>query len=296
MAQLNEQFLRMQKLAGIITEEQYSEKIEEVSISGIVSKFKDKVMNLPAFQKFIDNVVSKMTDEDIAKFKSKFNIAEAEGVPSLDDIMKKAVSLNPDSDNTEPIKEEIDQESAVGKIINLVRILTGVNIMSSGAILGVPLAILLAGALTPLAATAGILISFIASCIIYGIASKLLGRGDNDSFLENVKQLNENANELISFTESNLEGLKKYLQQHLIFPGLEDEEIEERQMEIDSITGMQEDSMEDGAVTPDGDGVEMGVSIKFAEDADEDFVGEDGDEPEYFKLGGREMAAVWYNI
>ena len=59
---------------------------------------------------------------------------------------------------------------------------------------------------------------------------------------------------------------------------------------------MQEDSMEDGAVTPDGDGVEMGVSIKFAEDADEDFVGEDGDEPEYFKLGGREMAAVWYNI
>jgi hypothetical protein len=63
-----------------------------------------------------------MTDEDIAKFKSKFNIAEAEGVPSLEDIMKKAVALNPDSDNTEPITEEIDRESAVGKIINLVRL------------------------------------------------------------------------------------------------------------------------------------------------------------------------------
>jgi len=110
------------------------------------------------------------------------------------------------------------------------------------------------------------------------------------------EQLNENASELINFTNANLKGVKEYFQKHLIFPGLEDEEIEERQMEIDSITGMQEDSMEDGAVTPDGDNVEMGVSIKFAEDVDENFVGEDGDEPEYFKLGGREMAAVWYNI
>ena len=169
---------------------------EEISISGIVNKFRDKVLNLPAFQKFIDTVVSKMTDEDIAKFKSKFNIAEAEGVPSLDDLMKKAVSLNPDSDNTEPIKEEIDQESAIGKIINLVRILTGVNIMTSGAMLGVPLAILLGGVLTPLAATAGILISFIASCIVYAIASNLLGRGDNDSFLENAKPLKTEENEM----------------------------------------------------------------------------------------------------
>lgn len=169
---------------------------EEISISGIVSKFRDKVLNLPAFQKFIDTVVSKMTDEDVAKFKSKFNIAEAESVPSLDDIMKKAVSLNPDSDNTEPIKEEIDQESAIGKIINLVRILTGVNILTSGAMLGVPLAILLGGVLTPLAATAGFLISFIASCIVYGIASNLLGRGDNDSFLENAKSLKIEENEM----------------------------------------------------------------------------------------------------
>ena len=169
---------------------------EEISISGIVNKFRDKVLNLPAFQKFIDTVVSKMTDEDIAKFKSKFNIAEAEGVPSLDDLMKKAVSLNPDSDNTEPIKEEIDQESAIGKIINLVRILTGVNIMTSGAMLGIPLAILLGGVLTPLAATAGILISFIASCIVYAIASNLLGRGDNDSFLENAESLKTEENEM----------------------------------------------------------------------------------------------------
>lgn len=169
---------------------------EEISISGIVSKFRDKVLNLPAFQKFIDTVVSKMTDEDVAKFKSKFNIAEAESVPSLDDIMKKAVSLNPDSDNTEPIKEEIDQESTIGKIINLVRILTGVNLLTSGAIVGLPLALLLAGPLTPLAGAVGVLISFIASCIVYAITVKLLGRGDNDSFLENAKSLKIEENEM----------------------------------------------------------------------------------------------------
>ena len=208
MAKLNEQFLKMQKLAGIITEEQYSEKINEVSISGIVSKFKDKVMNFPPFQKFIDTVVSKMTDEDIAKFKSKFNIAEAEGVPSLEDIMKKAVALNPDSDNTEPITEEIDRESVVGKIINLVRVLSNVNLVTAGALLGVPLSILLAGALAPLAATAGVLISFIASCIVSAIANKLLERGDDESIFENQNNIPEDIEEYLQmmisdFSEGN---------------------------------------------------------------------------------------------
>ena len=96
-------------------------------------------------------------------------------------------------------------------------------------------------------------------------------------------QLNKNINELISFSNANLEELKKYIQQACSCS----------EMEIDSITGVIEDSMGDAVIL---DGVLMGVAIKFAKDVDEDFVGENGDEPEYFKLGGREMAAVWYNI
>jgi hypothetical protein len=150
---------------------------EEVSISGIISKFKDKITSLPAFQKFIDTVVSKMTDEDIAKFKSKFNIAEAEGIPDLEDIMKKAVALNPDGDDSNQVNEELDRDSIAGKVVNLVRNLTGLNIISLG---GAPLGALIAVILNIpwFGIGIGLLVSFIASLIVHNIARKLLGMGD----------------------------------------------------------------------------------------------------------------------
>jgi hypothetical protein len=109
------------------------------------------------------------------------------------------------------------------------------------------------------------------------------------------QSLNENLDQLISFSNTHLDELKKYFQTHIIFPGLDEEEIENRQSEIDSITKMEDDGTGE-AVTPEDNGIYLGVSIKFAEDVDEDFVGDDEEEPEYFELGGRKMAAVWYNI
>ena len=159
---------------------------EEVSISGIISKFRDKVINLPAFQKFIDTVVSKMTDADIAKFKSKFNIAEAEGAPDLEDIMKKAVSLNPDGDDSNQVNEELDRDSIAGKVVNLVRNLTGLNIISLG---GAPLGILI-GVLLNIpwfGIGIGLLVSFIASLIVHNIARRLLGMGDNQPLVGDSK-------------------------------------------------------------------------------------------------------------
>lgn len=166
--QLNE-VKRMQQLAGIPLKSNLNE-----GLSGMLDKIKDKIVALPIFQKLIDAVVSKMSEEDKAKFKSKFNISEAEGAPSFDDIMAKVSAANPDKNNQEKLNEELDTESFEGKIVNLIRNLTGINILSLG---GAPLGFLitkLAGwsyAALPL----GILISLVASLIIHGISRKLLG-------------------------------------------------------------------------------------------------------------------------
>jgi hypothetical protein len=183
------EFQRMQKLAGLITESEYKSKIEEFSLSGMASKVKDKIVNLPAFKNLIDTIVSNMDEKDIATFKSRFNLSEAQGGMSFDNIMKKVNSANPEADNDdneEMINEELDPKSFGAKIASLVRNLTGINLL---ALAGAPLGLLittLAGwswAALPL----GIVISLVVSLIIHGISSRLLGKTGDDSMIgENV--------------------------------------------------------------------------------------------------------------
>jgi hypothetical protein len=213
---------------------------EEVSISGIISKFKDKITSLPAFQKFIDTVVSKMTDEDIAKFKSKFNIAEAEGIPDLEDIMKKAVALNPDGDDSNQVNEELDRDSIAGKVVNLVRNLTGLNIISLG---GAPLGALIAVILNIpwFGIGIGLLVSFIASLIVHNIARKLLGMGDGpivgDSKINEMQskldlsQVDMDSIELDGFGSDyrDIDGVYIVSAQFLDGTELNDDELEELQ-------------------------------------------------------------------
>jgi hypothetical protein len=74
MTILNEQSLKMQKLAGIITEEQYSEKLEEISLSGIFDKIKNKIADK------VKQVANKFSDEEISKMKDI--AAQAIGKPA----------------------------------------------------------------------------------------------------------------------------------------------------------------------------------------------------------------------
>jgi hypothetical protein len=186
---INESFLKMQKLAGVITESQYNQKkdlIKEVSISGALAKVKDKILNSSLFNKLIDTIVSKMSDKDIAAFKSKFNLNEAEGGPSLEDIMSKVDAANPDKDVKKPeeLKEELDRDTFTGKIVNLVRNLTGLNlIMLGGAPLGLLINFVLGIGSFGFGAFIGPLISLVVSLIIHGISRKLLGMSGNDAMV-----------------------------------------------------------------------------------------------------------------
>jgi len=178
--QLNE-IKRMQFLAGIISESQASQSVEE-GLSGMVTKIKDKLSSLPAFQKLIDTIVSNMNEKDINTFKSKFNITEAEGGPSFEKIMAKVNATNPDADDQEKINEELDRESFTGKVVNLIRNLTGINLLAlGGAPLGALITVLLgwSWAALPL----GMLISLVVSLIIHGISRKLLGMSSDNALV-----------------------------------------------------------------------------------------------------------------
>jgi hypothetical protein len=183
---MNKENLRMQMLAGIITESQYKEKIEEISLSGTLEKIKDKIINLPIFDKLINTIVSKMSEKDKENFKVKFNLNEAEGGPSLEDIMSKVNAANPDKNVTssEELKEELDKDTFEGKIVNLVRNLTGLNILAlGGAPLGALLAVLLG--FPGIGMLAGALISLVASLIIHGVSRKLLGMSGDSPLVGN---------------------------------------------------------------------------------------------------------------
>lgn len=155
-------------------------------LSGALSKVKDKIVNSSLFKKLIDTIVSKMSDKDIATFKAKFNIAEAEGGPSLEDIMAKVDTINPDktAKTPEDLKEVLDEDTLEGKIANLVRSVAGINLVALG---GVPLGLLINSLLGistwGFGAFIGPVISLVASLIIHGISSKLLGKTDDDSVI-----------------------------------------------------------------------------------------------------------------
>ena len=184
---LNESFLKMQKLAGVITEAQYNQKkrliesqLEEISLSGALNKVKDKIASLPAFDKLINSVVAKMSEKDKENFKAKFNLTEAKGAPSLEDIMAKVDAINPNKDAKTPEDLKEGAEETVDKIayevVRLVRNLTGINLLALGGIpFGFVINYLIDMSPWSFGAFVGPVISLIASFIINGIATKLIG-------------------------------------------------------------------------------------------------------------------------
>jgi hypothetical protein len=102
----------------------------------------------------------------------------------------------------------------------------------------------------------------------------------------------ETGQPVINFLNSNIDEVKKYMINHLVFDGLKPEEAEKRKNLVNSVQGFTEDGNFDA--TPDK---EIGVSFRFAEDVDKDpsFYEEEND-PEFFNLAGKKMVAIWYNI
>jgi len=217
---LNESFLKMQKLAGVITEAQYNQKkrliesqLEEISLSGALNKIKDKIASLPVFDKLINSVVAKMSEEDKENFKAKFNLNEAKGVPSLEDIMAKVDAINPNKDvkTPEDLKEGAEEtvDKIVYEVVRLVKNLAGINLLALG---GIPFGAFIAylmGSSWGIGTVVGGAISLIASLIIHGICRKLLGLSGDDELVGESDATKNKLNEItIEWTPEIGEKLK----------------------------------------------------------------------------------------
>jgi hypothetical protein len=192
---INESFLKMQKLAGVITEAQYNQKkrlienqLEEISLSGALNKVKDKIASLPAFDKLINSVVTKMSEKDKENFKAKFNLAEAKGAPSLEDIMTKvdAINLDKDAKTPEDLKEGAEEtvDKIAYEVVRLVKNLTGLNLLALGGLpFGFVINYLIDMSPWSFGAFVGPVISLVASLIIHGISRKILGISPDDELI-----------------------------------------------------------------------------------------------------------------
>jgi hypothetical protein len=180
---LSEEFRRMQKLAGLITESEYKQKsIEEIGAeasflpvdpipnmnkvySDLAQKLGDKLTSLPAFNKLTDIIVNNLTPEEKEDFITKFKDKDTKEIFNI---------LVPMEENS--LNEEIDRRTLTGRILNLIKKAAGLNLVAAG---GAPVALIAAYALgIPgfSAAYAGLhLASLIASFIISNVTRKLLG-------------------------------------------------------------------------------------------------------------------------
>ncbi len=95
---------------------------------------------------------------------------------------------------------------------------------------------------------------------------------------EEIKNLNNK--DIISFLNQHLDEVKDYLKSNYIDPD-----------EVEDINKIVKDT--EGDATLDN---EIGVSFKFASDADDTFIGQEGDKFETTNIGGEEIAVIFYNI
>jgi hypothetical protein len=174
---------RKQKITENLTKIKYS-KNKFINENTIINKLYDKISDLPVFDDLINKIVSNMSAKDIEIFKSKFNINESMSVPSFEDIYSIVNQKNPENDSNLTINEMIDKKSISGKVVNLIRNLTGLNLLALG---GLPLGLFINDVLNigtySLLGAVGPLISLIASVIIHAISRKLLNVDSDEGIL-----------------------------------------------------------------------------------------------------------------
>jgi len=180
---LSEEFRRMQKLAGLITENEYKQKsIEEIGAeasflpvdpipnmnkvySDLAQNLGDKLTSLPAFNKLTDIIVNNLTPEEKEDFIAKFKGKDTKEIFNI---------LAPMEGNS--LNEEIDRRTLTGRILNLIKKAAGLNLIAAG---GAPVALIAIYVLNIPGFSAGFvgmyLASLIASLIIRNVAGKLLG-------------------------------------------------------------------------------------------------------------------------
>ena len=163
---MNKEFLKMQKIAGLITESQYTKLVENEEVQAVAAaeKVEDKVVADPKLEQAID----KLTPEQIAQLKKELANLGVTANSSIKDVANKI----------EPKIEEILNEAegdAKQKVSNALSTIGG-GLMKSLLVPIIPVAIGSAG----VGVAAGFAITALTAGALIGLA-KLLGNKEGSS-------------------------------------------------------------------------------------------------------------------
>jgi hypothetical protein len=170
------------QLRGLIKRMIREENRKQLIKEGILDSAKNFIVNqlfrLPAFNKMINDIVSKMTPRDMAALKASFNLSEDMGGISLDDVIAKVNSANPSLSNSmmsEGLDEAKVKEIGMG-VAKAIRNVVNINALFVGA----PLMFILHSIVPEFVNSFGrgalpvsAIVSFIASAIIYAVYKKI---------------------------------------------------------------------------------------------------------------------------
>jgi hypothetical protein len=168
----------------MIREENQKQLIKEGLLDSAKNFIVKQLFKLPAFNKMINDIVSKMTPRDVAALKASFNLSEDMGGISLDDVIAKVNAANPNLSNSmmsEGLDEAKLKEIGMG-VAKAIKNVANVNSLLVGA----PLMFVLHSIVPEFMNTFGrgglpasAIVSWIASAIIYAVYKKIDKHDDN---------------------------------------------------------------------------------------------------------------------
>lgn len=162
----------------MIKEENQKQLIRESILDSAKNFIVKQLFKLPAFNKMINDIVSKMTPRDIAALKASFNLSEDMGSISLDDVIAKVNAANPNLSNSmmsEGLDEAKLKEIGMG-VAKAIKNVVNINALFVGAPLMFVLHSIVPEFMNSLgrgALPVSVIISVVASAIMYAVYKKI---------------------------------------------------------------------------------------------------------------------------
>ena len=176
---MNKETLRMQMLAGILTESQYKEKVNELESNTLTA---DKVEDIAKSSKFdaeMEKVWAKMSDKDKVQLKKGLQSAGMlketvdEGI-SFDAVLDKVKSVTDSLSEDQFAVREVPVKEKIGKIIGTIGKINATGLGIPGAIIA---GLAGAGSLAMIGTTA---VGLLAGAGLWWLGNKLAGQETGD--------------------------------------------------------------------------------------------------------------------
>ncbi len=176
---MDNEILRMQKLAGIINEGQYKEKVDELESNSLTADKVEDIAKSPKFDAEMEKVWNKISDEDKAQLKKGLQSAgilkeTIDEEISFDAVLDKVEAMTDSLAEDQFAVREVPVKEKIGKIIGTIGKINATGLGIPGAIIA---GLAGAGSLAMIGTTA---VGLIAGAGLWWLGNKLAGEETGD--------------------------------------------------------------------------------------------------------------------